>query len=132
MILEEQKQMAEEARNFLCGYQLCLDMLKLRKYERKRAKAFEEACNCADILSGDEAYWKARIYEVATLLGNMKNGREKMVLYYRYVRGESLETAARLMGVSRRTAYRLWHRGLLIAGEGLKKKRAEAERHFAQ
>ncbi|MBQ9796305.1 MAG: sigma-70 family RNA polymerase sigma factor [Clostridia bacterium] len=121
MILEEQNQIAEEARNFLCGYQLCLDMLKLRKYERKRAKAFEEACECADILNGDEAYWKARIYEVATLLGNMKNGREKMVLYYRYVRGESLESAARLMGVSRRTAYRLWHRGLFIAGEYLRK-----------
>ena len=128
MILKDQNQMAEEARNFLCGYQLCLDMLKLRKYERKRAKAFEEACECADILSGDEAYWKARIYEVATLLGNMKNSREKMVLYYRYVRGESLESAARLMGISRRTAYRLWHRGLFIAGEYLQKRRTDAER----
>ncbi len=127
MILEEQNNIAEEARDFLCGYQLCIDMLNLRKYERKRARVFDEACSCEDILSGDESYWKARIYEVATLLGNMKNGREKMVLYYRYVRGESLEAAARLIGISRRTAYRLWHRGLLNAGMLLQKKQRQTE-----
>ena len=96
--------------------QLCLDMLKLRKYERKRAAKFDELCDCEDILAGDEAYWKARIFEIATFLGKMKNGREKMLLYYRYVKGESIERAAGLLGISRRTAYRLWNRALLSAG----------------
>ena len=90
----------EAARNYLCGYQLCLDMLKLRKYERKRAAKFDELCDCEDILVGDEAYWKARIYEIAAFLGKMKNGREKMLLYYRYVKGESVEHAASLLGPS--------------------------------
>ena len=116
MTLEEEMTVRESARNYLCGYQLCLDMLKLRKYERKRAAKFDELCECEDILSGDEAYWKARIYEIAAFLGKMKNGREKMLLYYRYVKGESIERAAGLLGISRRTAYRLWNKALLSAG----------------
>ena len=125
MILEEEKQMIEEARAFFCGYQLCMDMLNLRKYERKRVKKFDEECGCEDILHGDESYWKARIYEVASLLGGMKSGREKSVLYYRYVKGETMESVARLLGVSRRTAFRLRDRGLLSAGLLLCKKREE-------
>ena len=116
MTQNEEMRVRESARNYLCGYQLCLDMLKLRKYERKRAAKFDELCDCEDILSGDEAYWKARIFEIATFLGKMKNGREKMLLYYRYIKGESIEYAAGLLGISRRTAYRLWNRALLSAG----------------
>ena len=116
MTLEEEMRVRETARNYLCGYQLCLDMLKLRKYERKRVAKFDELCDCEDILSGDEAYWKARIFEIAAFLGKMKNGREKMLLYYRYVKGESIERTAGLLGISRRTAYRLWNKALLSAG----------------
>ncbi len=125
MILEEEKQMMEEAREFFCGYQLCMDMLNLRKYERKRVKKFDEECGCEDVLRGNESYWKARIYEVASLLGSMKNGREKAVLYYRYVKGETMESSARLLGVSRRTVFRLRDRGLLNAGRLLRKRREE-------
>lgn len=121
MTQEEEMRVRERARNYLCGYQLCLDMLRLRKYERRRAAKFDELCECEDILAGDEAYWKARIYEIATFLGTMKNGREKMLLYYRYVKGESVERAAGLLGLSRRTAYRLWNRALLSAGLLLEK-----------
>ena len=121
MTQEEEMTVKERARNYLCGYQLCLDMLKLRKYERRRAARFDELCECEDILAGDESYWKARIFEIAAFLGRMKNGREKMLLYYRYVKGESIERAAGLMGLSRRTAYRLWHKALLSAGLLLEK-----------
>ena len=51
----------------------------------------------------------------------MKNGREKMLLYYRYVKGESVERAAGLLGLSRRTAYRLWNKALFSAGLLLEK-----------
>ena len=52
MTQEEEMRVRETARNYLCGYQLCLDMLKLRKYERKRAAKFDELCDCEDILAG--------------------------------------------------------------------------------
>lgn len=112
---QQLEKQVEDVRNFLCGYQLCLDMLNLRRYERKRAKIFCEECDCTDILGGDEAYWQSRMYEVAALLGQMKNGREKLILYYHYVRGESVEHAANLLGVSRRTGYRILRRALVSA-----------------
>ncbi len=105
----------EAVRDFLCGYQLSLDMLNLRKYERRRAKVFDDPCECEDILSGDEAYWRARMAEVGELIGSLRNGREKLMLYYHYIRGESIEHAANILGVSRRTGYRIHTRGLCTA-----------------
>ena len=102
----------EEARNFLCGYQLCVDMLNLRRYERKRASRFDEPCTCDDLLSGNEATWRARMFAVSALVGEMKNGREKLMIYYHYIRGESIEHTANLLDVSRRTGYRIHQRGL--------------------
>ena len=103
------------ARNFLCSYQLAAEMLELRRYERKRAKPFLEECDCDDLLAGNEAFWRARMFEVSSLLSGMKNGREKLILYYHYVRGESIEQAANLLGFSRRTGYRLHQKGLFAA-----------------
>ena len=107
---------ADRARDFLCGYRLCLDMLNLRRYERRRTPDFEELCRCEDVLSGDEAFWRMRMQEVENVISSLKNGREKLILYYHYIRGESIEHAANLLGISRRTGYRWHNRGLLVVG----------------
>ena len=104
----------EAVRNFLCGYQLCRDMLNLRQYERKRASYFEEECVCDDILAGNETTWRTRMQEIGNLIAGMKNGREKVILYYHYIKGESIEHSADILGVSRRTGYRIHQRGLLM------------------
>ena len=122
----EQDPAVEQTREFLCSYQACLDMLNLRRYERRRARGFGEEFDCSDILMGNEAYWRARMYEVESLIGNLKNGREKLVLYYHYMRGESIERAADLLGVSRRTGYRIHKRALWIASVFYRKQKREA------
>lgn len=104
------------ARDFLAGYQLCLDLLELKRYERHRAEAFDEPCRCEDVLAGNEAFWRARMEEVGQAIAALRNGREKLVLYHRYIRGESVEHAASILGISRRTAYRAFRRGLCIVG----------------
>ena len=119
MAFEQEKNLEQEAqieavRNFLCSYQVCLDMLNLRKYERRRAKVFDDPFECGDVLAGGEAFWKARMYEVRSLLSSMRNGREKVILYYHYIRGMSIEHAADMIGVSRRTGYRLHQKGLFM------------------
>lgn len=101
------------ARNFLSGYQMCVDMLHLRRYERRRAKGFEENCECDDLLACDEVFWRARMYQIKTLIDSMKNGREKALLYYHYICGESIDRAADLLDISRRTGYRLHQKALL-------------------
>lgn len=102
----------EEVRNFLCGYQLCADMLQLRKYERKRAKPFLDPCECNDVLNGSENFWRARMFAVGSLIDAMPNGREKLMLYYHYIHGESIEHIADMLDVSRRTGYRIHGKAL--------------------
>ena len=113
--IDKERARVESVRNFLCSYQLCADMLHLKRYERKRAYQFDDEFDCEDILAGNEAYWRARMYAVGNLIEKMKNGREKLMIYYHYVRGESIEHAANLLDVSRRTGYRLHERGLRSA-----------------
>jgi hypothetical protein len=105
----------EEVRNFLCSYRLCADLLQLHRYERKRAKVFDEEFECDELLDGNEATWRARMFAVGSVVAKMKNGREKLMIYYHYIRGESIEHAASLLNVSRRTGYRLHGRGLYSA-----------------
>lgn len=104
------------ARNFLEGYRLCLDLLELQKYEQSRAAEQADIGSCETLLAENEAFWRARMAEIGRTLSELRNGREKLILYYRYVRGESVERAAGLLGISRRTAYRAWKRGLLVVG----------------
>ena len=123
----------EKTRDFLRGYRLCLDMLQLRRYERKRVREIQEEFSCEDLLAGSEAYWRARMFEINTLLSQMKNGREKMLLYYHYVRGESIEHAASILGFSRRTGYRVHEKGLLSASYVLERlKKREGIAFFAE
>ncbi len=114
----------EAAKDFLEGYRLAVDMLGLRQYERKRlSSCAEEALErCGERITGDESYWRMRLYEVEAVLDSMRNGRDKLILYYRYVRGMSVERAASLLGVSRRTGYRLHARGLSRVALLLKKR----------
>ena len=105
----------EAVRNFLCGYQLCADMLHLRRYERRRARVFCDECDCDDLLRGSEAFWRARMFAVGSLINSMENGRQKLMLYYHYIHGESIEHIADMLGVSRRTGYRIHQRALCSA-----------------
>ena len=119
---EKLNEKTETVRNYLCGYQFCVDMLNLRKYERRRAHIFDEKCDCEALMMGDEALWRARMYEIKQFLESMKNGREKLILYYHYIKGESIERAASILGVSRRTGYRIHQKGLLTASVLYEKK----------
>lgn len=126
--MTEQEQTAARiaaAKDFLAGYQLCLDLLELKKYERRRAERFDEPCRCEDVLAGNEAFWRARMEEIGQAIAALRNGREKLVLYHRFIRGESVEHAAQILGISRRTAYRAFSRGLSVVGIQLERRRRE-------
>ena len=112
----ERRRRIEAARELLSSYRLCLDMLNLRKYERKRAYRYAEEVEATDLFEGNEVYWRARMNEISSLISAMRNSREKVLLYYHYIRGESIEHVADHMDVSRRTGYRLHERGLHSVG----------------
>ena len=120
--MDQETLLISAAKDYLCGYQLCLDMLNLRRYERKRSQRFSEECTgCEEILQGNEAFWKARLYQVEHMIAALRNGREKFILYYHYIKGESIERSADLLGISRRTGYRMHRKGLLVIGKILER-----------
>ena len=115
---QEETAKMQEMENFLLSYQYCIDALGLLQYdkERKRSKRWAEHHKPdGDLLTGNEDMLRARMYEVRELVASMKNGREKLILYYHYLRGESIERAADLIGFSRRTGYRIHKKALLTA-----------------
>ena len=115
------------AQELLRSYQLCAEMLYLRRDEKERAADAGDDTPQTGLLAGSEAYWQAQMYEAEQLIAALRSGREKLLLYYRYIRGESVEHAADLLGVSRRTGYRLHRRGLLAAEELLSRLRSGEE-----
>lgn len=113
----------EEVRSFLCSYQLCADMLGLRQFERRRRRRDEEEMDFDDLLAGDEAFWRARMLAVRSFVSEMRNGREKLMIYYYFLQGERIEHASETLNVSRRTGYRMLQRGLCSAALLYQKKK---------
>ena len=109
--IEAKKRAVQE---YLSGYRFCVDMLHLRQYERVHPSLFDEPVDEA-LLFGNEALWRSRMIEIGLFIGSLPNGRAKLVLHYRYIKGMSVERIADLLGVSRRTGYRLHDRGLALA-----------------
>ena len=116
------KEELDAAQNYLLGFHLCAKMLNLRGYERKRAAKADEPDNAEEILGASERYWELQISEIKELINSLHNGREKMVLYYHFLRGESVESSARLIGISRRTAYRMLDKGIAMVALALRER----------
>jgi len=106
----------ELARNYLCGYRLCAQMLELWRYDRKRARYEDELCVSSELLGAEETVWRLRMQEIESTVLSLVGARERRLLFYRYLRGERMERCAELIGVSRRTAFRVHQKALHVVG----------------
>ena len=105
---DEQKELM---RNYLSSYRFCRRLLAMKNYEDKYFDTMEwESESPAEFTVA-----RAKMYEVRHFILAMKNGNEKLLLYYHYVRGDSVEKCAELMGFSRSSAFRLKRRALAAA-----------------
>ncbi|MBE6600051.1 MAG: sigma-70 family RNA polymerase sigma factor [Ruminococcaceae bacterium] len=69
--------------------------------------------DAGELFAVDEMSCRAKdIREFVTALPNCK---EKLLLYFRYIRGMSMEKTAELLGISPRSAYRMRQRALDFA-----------------
>ena len=97
--------------NYLNSYKFCRRMLDLKNYERKYFDTLEwEKESPAEFTLA-----RAKMYEVRHFLLDLPNSDAKLLLYYHFVRGETVEYCAELLGVSRSSAFRLKKRGLEMA-----------------
>lgn len=99
---------------FLESYDLYRRMLG----GNRRARAFFETGEAQKSLA-DDALLKTRMHVVRRFVLTLPDCREKMLLYYRYLFGYSVEKCAELIGVSRRTAFRIAHEAIRFAADYL-------------
>ena len=107
-ITGEQRELID---NYLSSYRFCRRLMAMKNYEEKYFDTMEwESESPAEFTVA-----RAKMYEVRHFILAMKNGNEKLLLYYHYVRGDSVEKCAELMGFSRSSAFRLKKRALAAA-----------------
>jgi DNA-directed RNA polymerase specialized sigma subunit len=102
----------KEIENYLLGYGLDRKLLKMDRYERE----YYGNENSLDLESpGEVPLARARMYEVRHFVMSTCNCDEKLFLYYRYVKGETVERCAEMLGISRASGFRMRKRALLMA-----------------
>ena len=55
----------------------------------------------------DEAPIHAQMYALRSCVLALEDPRERLLLYHHYIKGSTLESCAKLLGVSRRSVYRI-------------------------
>lgn len=111
--LMTREKMAEYLSNYLFGARL----LGMNKYE----KDFFDSNYSKALNAEDEALVKAKMFEVKMFVTSLPPDERKLFLYYYYIKGETVEKCGELLGVSRRTAYRMKTRALDYAAAKYKK-----------
>ena len=55
----------------------------------------------------DEAAMRAQMYAIRSVILEVEDSRERLFLYHYYIKGNTLEICAKILGISRRSVYRL-------------------------
>lgn len=95
---------------YLRDYRRTQSMLKATSLTKRFS---DESCSA----DADEAIFRSKMFEIRSLILSVEQTPEKMLLYYYYVKGFTLDRCARMLGISRRSVYRLKLRALDLALE---------------
>ncbi len=97
--------------NYLSGYKFCRRMLNLKNYEKRYVETLEWERSFPTELT----LAKAKMFEIRHFVLSLPNSDEKMMLYFHYIKCETIERSGEMLGVSRSTAFRLKRRALEMA-----------------
>lgn len=111
---DAEDKITNEMLDFLKSYSVNKRIIKLNKYEKEyfSADLFED---CGEIPIFDETILRAKMFEVKRFVLSLGNCNEKLILYYHYIREEPVEKCSELIGISRRSGFRLKNRALNYA-----------------
>ncbi len=109
-----------ETQIFLERYALAVRMLRLcRNDERSRKRDDEKDPTFYHCVGGDANYWQNQMQEVRAFIDSLPNRSCKMLLYYHYIQGLTVERASEELDISRRNAFRLKKRAMGFAAARL-------------
>jgi len=106
-----EKEILRRMDEYLKGYGFNRRLLRLARYE----KEYFGISDSEDAEVGEPPLARARMFAIRHFIMGLPNGNEKLFLYYHYVRGESVERCAELLGISRASGFRLKKRALAMA-----------------
>ena len=55
----------------------------------------------------DEAAMRAQMYSIRSAILDVEDSRERLFLYHYYIKGHTVEACAKILGISRRSVFRL-------------------------
>ena len=94
------------AKNFMESYAVSKGMIRMNR-KGKRDEEGELFCE-----ESDECFWRARMLAVRKFVMSVDVACYKQILFYHYIKGETVEGCAELMEISRRSAFRIKKRAL--------------------
>lgn len=110
-----EKEALSRADEYLKGYGFNRRLLRLARYEKEYFG--ESELEEAEV--GEPPLARARMFAIRHFIMSLPNGDEKLLLYYHYVRGESVERCSELLGIARSSGFRLKKRALLRVARAL-------------
>ena len=117
--IEINAEILRKTEDYLKSYRVNGKLLRLERYE-KEYFGYKEGCDFEAF--GEAPLARARMYEIRHFINSLDNCDEKLVLYYHYIKGESVERCAELLGVSRSTAFRMKKRGHIMVARLLEER----------
>ena len=108
------KEERRRTENFLKGYGTNARFVRMDRYEREYFQS-EQGEMTDEMLPYGIPVAKAKMFEVRHFILELPNCDEKLLLYYHFVRGETVERCGEMLGVSRSSAFRLKKRALAKA-----------------
>lgn len=118
-----------QAKVFLEDYHASVHMLRLCREDARERERLSKECHLDEVfygeIGGNEAFWLERMRAVRKFIEDLPDPSCKMLLFYHYIRGLTVERAAEELDVSRRSAFRLKKKALLLAGRLLGKAKTE-------
>ena len=106
-----------DVKRFLESYKINKKMLKMMQYEKLFFSGEGDNENLLPIPGGDEVLVKSKMMETRRFIANLEDGNCKLMLFYHYIKGFSVEKCAEMMNIGRTSGFRLRRRALSLAAE---------------
>ena len=120
MKTEDKREISQEeirrTEDYLKGYGMNRKLLRMDRYEKTYFCGDESDMEAF----GEAPLARARMYEIRHFVMKLDNSDEKLFLYYRYIKEQSVERCGELLGLSRSSAFRMRVRALTLAAEKLR------------